>query len=185
MPAANNPRPAVFFDRDGTINADKGYVYRPADLIFLPGAIAAVKRVNDLGYYAFLVTNQSGVARGYFSEDDVRALHALLQEQLRAAGAHFDDIRYCPHHPDGNVAAYARVCDCRKPKPGMILDLMREWPVIAELSLVVGNSDGDMEAARGARLRGIRYDDGNLDELLAAHLPREKDSPWACRNSQI
>jgi D-glycero-D-manno-heptose 1,7-bisphosphate phosphatase len=175
MPAANSaPRPAVFFDRDGTVNADKGYTHRPDDLIFLPGAVAAVKRVNDLGWYAFLVTNQSGVARGYFTETDVKAFHIHMQDQLRTAGARFDDIRYCPHHPEGKVEAYARACDCRKPKAGMILDLMRNWPVIREGSLVVGNSDSDMQAARGAGLRAIRYDGGNLDELLAAHLPPKK-----------
>ena len=174
MPAPSSAAcPAVFFDRDGTINADTGYTYRTEDLVFLPGAVAAVKRVNDLGWYAFLVTNQSGVARGLFTEPDVQAFHALMQERLRAAGAHFDDIRYCPHHPDGKVAAYARACDCRKPRAGMILDLMTSWPVVREKSLVVGNSDSDMEAARGAGLRGIRYDGGNLDELLAAHLPRK------------
>ena len=173
MPARSSAaRPAVFFDRDGTINADAGYTYKPDDLVFLPGAVAAVKRVNDLGWYAFLVTNQSGVARGFFTEDDVQAFHAHMQERLRTAGAHFDDIRYCPHHPEGTVAQYARACDCRKPSAGMILDLMKAWPVVAEKSLVVGNSDRDMEAARGAGLRGIRYDGGNLDDLLAAHLPR-------------
>ena len=165
-------RPAVFFDRDGTINADDGYTYKPADLIFLPGAIAAVKRVNDLGWYAFLVTNQSGVARGLFTEAEVQAFHAHMQERLRATGAHLDDIRYCPHHPDGRVTAYAQACDCRKPKPGMILDLMRSWPVLREASFVVGNSDRDMQAAQGAGLRGIRYDGGNLDAVLAAHLPQ-------------
>ena len=176
MPAANSaPRPAVFFDRDGTVNADKGYTHRPDDLIFLPGAVAAVKRVNDLGWYAFLVTNQSGVARGYFTETDVQVFHTHMQDQLRTAGARFDDIRYCPHHPEGKVEAYARACDCRKPKAGMILDLMRKWPVIREGSLVVGNSDSDMQAARGAGLRAIRYDGGNLDHILAAHLPK-KDS---------
>lgn len=173
--SSNVPRPAVFFDRDGTINADNGYTYKPQDLVFLPGAVAAVKRVNDLGLYAFLVTNQSGVARGLFGEDDVRAFHAHMQVQLRSCGAYFDDIRYCPHHPQGKVAAYARACDCRKPAPGMMLDLMRHWPVIVEESLLVGNSDVDMEAARGAGLHGIRYDGGNLDDLLAAHLPRRND----------
>ena len=139
-----------------------------------PGAAAAVKRVNDLGWFAFLVTNQSGVARGFFAEADVQAFHAHMQDQLRAAGAHFDDIRYCPHHPEGPVAAYARGCDCRKPNAGMILDLLRTWPVLRDESLVVGNSDSDMEAAKGAGLRGIRYGGGNLDTLLAAHLPPRK-----------
>lgn len=163
-------RPAVFFDRDGTINVDRGYVYRPEDLVFLPGAIAAVKRVNDLGYFAFLATNQSGVARGYYTEADVDAFHAAMQRQLLAAGAHFDDIRYCPYHPDGKVAAYARSSDWRKPEPGMLLDLMANWPVMRERSLVVGNTEADMLAARAAGLRGILYSGGDLDVLLAAHL---------------
>jgi D-glycero-D-manno-heptose 1,7-bisphosphate phosphatase len=175
MPVRSDARPAVFFDRDGTINVDEGYTYKPQDLVFLPGAVAAVKRVNDLGWYAFLVTNQSGIARGLFNESDLQVFHAHMQAQLAAAGAHFDDIRYCPHHPRGIVAAFARVCECRKPQPGMILDLMRRWPVIAEKSLLVGNQDADMEAARGAGLRGIRYDGGNLDDLLAVHLPRPND----------
>ena len=172
MPQFVEPRPAVFFDRDGTINADMGYTYRLDDLLFLPGAIAAVKRVNNQGWYAFLVTNQSGVARGLFAETDVQAFHGLMQDRLRAAGAHFDDIRYCPHHPDGKVEAYARACDCRKPKAGMILDLMRSWPVIRADSFVVGDSDSDMQAAQAAGLRAVRYEGGNLDALLAAHLPK-------------
>lgn len=174
MPVQGNARPAVFFDRDGTINADEGYTFRVHELVFLPGAVAAVKRVNDLGWYAFLVTNQSGVARGLFAEADVQAFHACMQDRLHASGAHFDDIRYCPHHPEGKIAAYAQGCDCRKPKPGMILDLMRSWPVLREVSLVVGNSESDVLAAQGAGLRGIRYDGGNLDDLLAAHLPAKR-----------
>ena len=128
-------RPAVFFDRDGTIVVDNGYVHRPEDLVFLPGAVAAVKRVNDLGGYAFLVTNQAGVARGLFSETDVNAFNAELQRRLRAGGAHFDDVRYCPYHPEGTVETYRRSSDWRKPGPGMLLDLMGSWPVRREASL--------------------------------------------------
>ena len=163
-------RPAVFFDRDGTLNADNGYTHRPRDLVFLPGAAAAVKRVNDLGYYAFLVTNQAGVARGYFAEADVQAFNAHLQRALRAAGAHIDDIRYCPDHPDGTVARYGRASDWRKPAPGMLLDLMRHWPVRPEASFVVGDRESDMQAAAAAGLRGLLYPGGNLDDFLAPHL---------------
>src|SRR2546427_727345 len=105
------PRPAVFFDRDGTLVVDTGYVHKPEDLVLVPGAVAAVKRVNDLGYYAFLVTNQSGVARGYYTESDVQSFHAHLQRQLLASGARLDDIRYCPYLPDAPVTAYARDSD--------------------------------------------------------------------------
>ena len=173
MPAANSdPRPAVFFDRDGTLNADDGYTHRPQDLAFLPGAVAAVKRVNDLGHYAFLVTNQSGVARGYFTESHVEAFNAHLQRRLRAAGAHLDDIRYCPDHPEGIVPRYRRVSDWRKPAPGMLLDLMKCWPVRPDASLVVGDKESDLAAAQAAGLRGVLYSGGNLDDVLAPLLPR-------------
>jgi D,D-heptose 1,7-bisphosphate phosphatase len=164
-------RAAVFFDRDGTLNVDAGYTHKPDDLVFLPGAIAAVKRVNDLGHYAFLVTNQSGVARGYFTEDQVAAFNAHLQRKLRAAGAHLDDIRYCPFHPEGTVPRYRRVSDWRKPGPGMLRDLMQRWPVEPAESLVVGDQPSDLAAAKAAGLRGVLYTGGNLDDCLKPHLP--------------
>jgi len=163
-------RPAVFFDRDGTINVDVGYAHRAEQLELVAGAISAVKRVNDAGYYAFLVTNQSGVARGYYTEDDVHAFHAHLQRWLRAKGAHFDDIRYCPYHPDGSVPAYARRSDWRKPEPGMINDLMQHWPVVASASLAIGDQDSDVAAARAAGLQALRYRGDDLDALLSRHL---------------
>ena len=163
-------RPAVFFDRDGTINVDTGYAFRPDNLSFIPGAVAAVKRVNDSGRYAFLVTNQSGIARGYYSESDMHAFHAHMQRQLRAAGAYFDDIRYCPYHPDGTVARYARNSDWRKPAPGMLLDLLSSWPVDRATSFVVGNTEDDMRAAQAAGLRGVLYEGGDLDQLIAREI---------------
>ena len=166
------PRPAVFFDRDGTLTVDSGYTHRPQDLVFVPGAVAAVKRVNDLGYYAFLVTNQSGVARGYFTEGDVRAFHDHLQRELRAAGAHLDDIRYCPYLEGGAIPAYARYSDWRKPGAGMLLDLMGAWPVAAARSLVVGDKDIDVQAAQAAGLRGLLFPGGDLDKFLAPYLAR-------------
>jgi len=166
----------VFFDRDGTLNVDEGYSHRPQDLAFLPGAIDAVKRVNDLGHYAFLVTNQSGVARGYFTEADVEAFNAHLQRKLRAAGAHLDDIRYCPDHPEGTVPRYRRVSDWRKPAPGMLLDLMKRWPIRREASLVVGDKESDVAAAQSAGLRGVLYAGGSLDECLAPHLPTRRSA---------
>src|SRR5205085_10497003 len=129
---------------------------------------AAVKRVNDAGRYAFLVTNQSGIARGYYSVSDMHAFHAHMQQQLRAAGAHFDDIRYCPYHPDGTVARYARGSDCRKPAPGMLLDLLSSWPIDRAKSLVVGNTDDDMRAAQAAGLRGVLSGGGALDQPAAS-----------------
>lgn len=163
-------RAAVFFDRDGTLNIDSGYVHRPEHLNFLPGAIAAVKRVNDLGHYVFVVTNQAGVARGYYTEGDVEIFNKHLQRKLRAAGAHIDEFRYCPDHPEGQVPTYRRISDWRKPGPGMFLDLMDRWPIVPELSLVVGDKESDVQAGKAAGIRGLLYSGGNLDEFLAPHL---------------
>jgi D,D-heptose 1,7-bisphosphate phosphatase len=163
-------RSAVFFDRDGTLNVDAGYTHRTEDLEFLPGAVAAVKRINDLGRFVFLVTNQAGVAKGHFTEADVQIFHAKLQRCLRAAGAHFDDIRYAPDHPDGTVPPYNRASDFRKPAPGMLLDLMRQWPVNLEGSIVVGDKESDVQAAEAAGLRGQLYQGGDLDQFLAPYL---------------
>jgi D,D-heptose 1,7-bisphosphate phosphatase len=163
-------RAAVFFDRDGTLNVDNGYVHRPEDLHLLPGAVAAVKRVNDLGHYVFVVTNQAGVAHGYYTEIDIEAFNMHLQRKLRAAGAHIDEFCYCPDHPEGKVLSYRRISTWRKPNPGMVLDLMDRWPIVRELSLVVGDKESDVQAGKAAGIRSLLYTGGNLDEFLAPHL---------------
>lgn len=163
-------RPAVFFDRDGTVNVEVGYAFRPDQLAFTPGAIAAIKRVNDSSRYAFLVTNQSGVARGYYTLADMDLFHATMQRRLRAAGAHFDDIRYCPHHPDGIVPEFTRESAWRKPEPGMFLDLLSSWPVIREASLAVGDMERDVQAAKAAQIAAVQYRGGDLDALIAQHI---------------
>jgi D-glycero-D-manno-heptose 1,7-bisphosphate phosphatase len=156
-------RPAVFLDRDGTLNEDTGYVHRVEAFRWLPGAIGAVRRLNAAGYYVFVVTNQSGVARGLFDEAAVRDLHGWMNEELRRAGAHIDDIRYCPHHPEASVAAYRMACRCRKPAPGMILDLMRNWPVIAQASIAIGDKERDAAAGRAAGIAAAVVPAGELE----------------------
>jgi len=169
LPAVTR-RGAVFFDRDGVLNRDTGYVHRYAALEWLPGVFEAVKRVNDAGFYAFVVTNQSGVARGYYGEEEVRALHAAMQAELRRRGARIDAWAYCPHHPEG-VGAYRRSCDRRKPGPGMLRDLMAAWPVDLGRSVMIGDKPSDLEAARAAGVRGVLAS-GDLDALVADLLPR-------------
>lgn len=161
-------RGAVFFDRDGVLNADLGYVGSVDRFEWLPGAIEAVKAVNDSGRFAFLVTNQAGVARGRYTEADVRALHSHLQRELRRQGAHLDDIRYCPHHPEGVVPGYARSCTWRKPEAGMLLDLMAHWPADKARSLLVGDQPTDIEAARRAGIEAHLFDGGDLAAFMSS-----------------
>src|SRR5262249_16086449 len=132
------PQPAVFLDRDGTVNHDTGYVYRIADFRWLPGAVSAIRALNGGGYYVFIDTNQSGVARGFYDETGIRDLHDWMSSERRTAGARIDDFRYCPHHPEASDAAYRTECSCRKPAAGMLLDLMAAWPVIREGSVMIG-----------------------------------------------
>ena len=123
------PRPAVFMDRDGVLIVDDGYPHDPAKVKWIEGAAKAVKRLNDLGYLVFVVTNQAGVGRGYYPEAQVHRLHAWMTEELAKVGAHVDAWEYCPHHVDAVLPEYRRDCRRRKPKPGMLLDLMAAWPV--------------------------------------------------------
>jgi D,D-heptose 1,7-bisphosphate phosphatase len=159
-------RPAAFLDRDGTLNQDTGYVHRVADFRWLPGAVNAVRRLNDGGYYVFVVTNQAGVARGLYDETAIADLHGWMNEELRAAGAHIDDMRYCPHHPEASVAAYRAACSCRKPAAGMLLDLMQCWPVIEEASIMIGDKPSDAAAGQAADISSAIVPAGALESYV-------------------
>lgn len=163
-------RPAVFLDRDGVLNVDSGYVHRIEDFVWVDGALDAIRQFNALGYWVFVVTNQSGVARGYYDEAAIDRLHRWMVDEAARAGARIDDFRYCPHHPEGSVADYARACACRKPAAGMLLDLMAAWPVDREHSLMIGDKESDMDAARRAGITGHRFGGGDLGRFVGALL---------------
>ena len=165
-------RPAVFLDRDGVLNCDLGYVGERARFEWLPGAQDGIRTANRRGALVFVVTNQSGVARGFYDEAAVVRLHAELARDLEHVGAHVDDIRYCPHLPDAPLAAYRLSCGCRKPEPGMILALMRSWPVDPARSVLIGDKPSDMQAAERAGIRGILYRGELLADLIADALER-------------
>jgi D,D-heptose 1,7-bisphosphate phosphatase len=163
-------RPAVFFDRDGVLNHDSGYTFEASKLQWIDGAREAVKAVNDAGYFAFVVTNQSGIARGLYEESHVQALHRWMADDMAAIGAHIDAFEYCPDHPEGTIERYRRVSDRRKPGPGMITDLLGRFPVNAAGSILIGDKAHDLEAAHAAGLQGYLFPGGNLETFVNQHL---------------
>ena len=149
-PAPSARRGAVIFDRDGVLNHEVGFAHRPDQITWIPGALSAVKAVNDAGLFAFVATNQSGVARGLYTEADVMTLHAWMNGQLAEVGAHIDAFVYSPYHPDAPLDAYRRDSDCRKPGPGLIRRLLADWPVDPGRVCLIGDQETDMAAARAA-----------------------------------
>ncbi len=157
-----NKRPiAVFFDRDGTINEESGYLSNPDDLSLIKGAAEAVKRLNTLGIKVIVISNQSGVGRGYFSEEDVVRVNRRMTELLSSRGARIDAIYYCPHHPEDN-------CECRKPRPGLLKKAALEHSIDLGRSYVVGDKKSDVELAGNAGSKGILVKTGFGSSQLMA-----------------
>lgn len=137
---------AAFFDRDGTINVNYGHVYRPEDLTFVSGVPEMIRRYNEAGVPVLVVTNQAGIAKGMYTEAEMHRFHTYMNEQLKVQyGGHIDAFYFCPHHPD-----YTGTCDCRKPKPGLLLRAAKEWNICLQQSIMYGDKESDRLAAEAA-----------------------------------
>ncbi len=143
-------RKAAFLDRDGVINIDHGYTFKPEHFDFIDGVFDACRHLQNLGYLLIVVTNQSGIARGYYNEQDFAVLTSWMKQQFAAHGVKIDGVYYCPHHLEKGQVPYNIDCDCRKPNPGMLTQAIREFGIDPALSLMVGDKAADMQAAAAA-----------------------------------
>lgn len=158
-------RKTVFLDRDGTINVEKNYLYRPEEFEFIPKVPEAIARLNNAGYQVIVVSNQAGVARGYYTEDDVIKLHQYVNEQLSKYQAHIDGFYYCPHHPDAGIGKYKMKCHCRKPGTGLFEKACEDFDVDIEDSWMIGDNVGDIKAGNNFHLKTILVRTGYGSQL--------------------
>ncbi|HEX9778604.1 MAG TPA: D-glycero-beta-D-manno-heptose 1,7-bisphosphate 7-phosphatase [Geopsychrobacteraceae bacterium] len=166
------PRPAVFLDRDGTINQERHYLSRSEEFELIPGVPRALKRLRDAGFLLVVVSNQSGVARGFFSLEDAWRINAHMSRQLARYGVAFDGIYLCPHHPTAGIGAFRRDCECRKGRPGMLLQAARELNIDLPRSYMIGDKLSDLQAgaAAGCSPLLVRTGFGAEQEVLATDL---------------
>ena len=162
---------AVFFDRDGVLNEEVGYLFEVEKFRWTTDAIDAIKFCNEKNFLVIVVTNQSGVARNFYTEDDIKKIHDFMQTDLKKFSAHIDAFYYCPHHPEGVVEKYKKICDCRKPKPGMIFQAAKDFDIDLKQSILFGDSQRDIESANNAGLKaGIFFNGGNLFDLVKSRI---------------
>jgi D-glycero-D-manno-heptose 1,7-bisphosphate phosphatase len=170
------PKKAVFLDRDGVLNQDLGYVFRTSDLVIPQGVAATLRTLKDRGFLLVVITNQSGVARGMYSMEDVDTFNKCLgQEILKLGGPALDAFYVCPHHPDGSVKTFARDCLCRKPKPGLILQAASDLGINLKESWVIGDKESDAGCAKNAGVRAVlvhsdKYDQGGNQHLIVKNI---------------
>ncbi len=176
-------RPAIFLDRDGTLNFDYGWITSPAKIELLPGAGEAVRLINDSGYLAVLVTNQPVIARGEITVEGLGIIHQRLESLLEQSGAHLDAIYYCPHHPDAGVPGERPElkirCQCRKPAPGLLESAARDLDIDTSRSWMVGDSERDLGAAAAFGIPAV---------LVASNQQKFKESitsPYAFRAKTV
>ena len=170
-------RPAIFMDRDGTLSHEVGYVNHASRFRLYSFSVDAVRLINRSGFLAVVVTNQAGVARGYFPESLIHEIHASLGAAMEAGGARLDGIYFCPHHPSVGEPPYRQDCDCRKPRPGLLLRAEAELGVDLEHSYVVGDRLGDLELAWAVGAKGVLVRSGYGLGELTYHAPGWRRQP--------
>jgi D-glycero-D-manno-heptose 1,7-bisphosphate phosphatase len=184
---------AIFLDRDGTINEEVGYLCSFAQLVLIPQALPAIKLINASGMKSIVVTNQSGVARGYFTATFVDEVHRQIQEMLLPYQAHLDAFYFCPHHPEG-LGSYRQECGCRKPEPGMLLAAARELGINLEQSYLIGDTGKDMQAAVNAGVKAVlvrtgygREAETECSEIVPHHVADDilEAVKWIMRDRRI
>jgi D-glycero-D-manno-heptose 1,7-bisphosphate phosphatase len=164
----------VFLDRDGNINIEKDYLYKIEEFEFIDGAKEAIKIFNDLGYLVVVITNQSGIARGYYDEDNVKELHDHLKKEINKIGGSIDGFYFCPHHPQKGIGRYKLDCNCRKPKPGMFLEAKKDLNIDFLSSIMVGDKISDVKAGKNLGMRSILVKTGHgLEEKKKLKRPCE------------
>lgn len=174
-------RRALFLDRDGVINVDDGHVHSIHTFFFVPGIFDVLRHAQNLGYILIVVTNQAGIARGFYSEEEFFELDEWMKGQFRLQGITISRTYYCPHHPEAGVGVYLQDCECRKPKPGMLLRAERDFGISFAQSILVGDKNTDIEA-------GIRAGVGRtilfraVPDLLEKRLTREEAWSEVCEN---
>ncbi len=161
--------PAVFLDRDNTLTIDEGFTFEIAKFQWVTGAPLALKVFHDAGIPVFVVTNQGGIGRGLFTIDDMQLFHHHLHAMTRSIGGKIEDIAYCPHHPLAVTEEFKTPCRCRKPEPGLLIDLAKKWKLDLGRSVMVGDRNSDVEAGRRAGCHSYLFRAGNLHSL-AQHI---------------
>ncbi|NOY52865.1 MAG: HAD family hydrolase [Deltaproteobacteria bacterium] len=173
-------RRAIFLDRDGTINEEVGYLDHPDRIVLLPGAARAIRRINENQLPAVVITNQSGIARGYFNETAVAAIHDRLRKELKREGAYLDAIYLCPHHPEGAVPEYRRECPCRKPGTALVEKAAEDLGIDLQASFMIGDHVKDMELALAAGMTAVMVRTGHGRKQWA-----QTDNDLRCRIAHL
>ena len=165
--------PVALLDRDGVINHDIGFLWKPEDFLWVSGAPLAIRLLRDKGWKVAVVTNQSGIARGYYHETDVARLHEWMNRQLEEWDTRIDAFYYCPHYPGGTVSEFAIECECRKPRAGMLNQALQDLSADKARSFLIGDKNSDLQAAHAAGVKAWLFTGGDLQQFVREILEKE------------